>query len=116
MFVSKKIINFIKKVLGFLYKITVIPLKFTVLFILEQIKKLCKFIFKTGRTAKSGVYYSNQKYKTGKNASKGFALYYRNSYKNNGNIDGKTAKSIAGIIKKDSAKNQKTLEKPNGKR
>ena len=40
---------------------------------------------------------------------------YQNGFKNNKNIrniNRKTAKSIAGIIEKDSVKKQKTLEKP----
>ena len=101
MFVSKKIIDFIKKVLKFIYKITVIPLKIAVLFIFKQIKRLCKFTLKTFKKTKSHVYYKNQKRRLSQSASKGFELY-----KNYRVIDGKTAKNIAGIIKKDSAKKQ----------
>ena len=106
MFVSKKIIDFIKKVLGFIYKITVIPLKTAVLFILRQIKRLCKFILKTFKITKSRMYYGNQKRRLSHSASRGFELY-----KNYRVIDGKTAKNIAGIIKKDSAKTQKPIAK-----
>jgi len=106
MFVSKKIIDFIKKVLRFLYKITVIPLKMTVLFILKQIKRLCKFILKTLKITKSRLYYASEKRKMNKSASRGFGLY-----KNIRVADGKTAKNLVKIIKKDSVKTQKTLRK-----
>ena len=92
MFVSKKIIDFIRKVLRFLYNITVIPLKIAVLFILKQIRNLFKI---TG----SRLYYENEKRKMVRNSSRGFGLYK------------KTAKNIAGIIKKDSAKKQKPIDK-----
>ena len=110
MFVSKKIIDFIKKTLRFLYKITVIPVKTAILFIFSQIKRLLLFILKTLKKSKSRLYYENEKRKIGKNASKGFDLY-RNAGKNNGNIDVKTAKSIVRIIEKDSGKKQKPIEK-----
>ena len=77
-FMAEKIINFIKKVLGFIYKITVIPAKNIILFLFKQIKNLLLFI--TGR-----AYYANEKRKM--------------------------AKIINKIIKKDSVKSQKTLEK-----
>jgi len=114
MFVSKKIIDFIRKVLRFLYKITIIPLKMLVLFILKQIKRLFKFILSMLGMAKSSLYYANEKQKISKNASKGFGIY-KNSYKNYKDTDKKTAKNIAEIIKKDSAKSQKPLEKSKGK-
>jgi len=110
MFISRKIIDFVKKVLRFLYKITVIPLKMAVLFTLKQLKRLIRFVLEIIRMTKSRLYYANEKRKINKDALKGFNLY-GNSRKNNGNIDGKTAKSIVEIIKKDSEKNQKTLEK-----
>jgi len=114
MFVSRKIIDFVKKVLRFLYKITVIPLKLAVLFILRQLKSLIGFVLETLRITKSGAYYLNEKHKISQNASKGFDLY-KSSRKNNRDINGKTAKRNGKIIKKDSAKNQKTLEKSKGK-
>ena len=110
MFVSKKIIDFIRKVLRFIYKITVLPLKTAVLFILKQLKRLLKFILKSFKITKGNLYYGYEKRRIAKSASKGFGLY-----ENNRDIDGKTAKNIAGIIEKDSAKNQKTLEKPKKK-
>ena len=106
MFASKKIIDFIKKVLKFLYKITIVPFKMTVLFILKQIKRLYKFMLKTFGTAKGDLYYINQRRKMKRGASRGFGLY-----KNNKAIDGKTAKNLVKIIEKDSAKKQKPLEK-----
>ena len=110
MFVSKKIIDFIKSVLRFLYKITVIPVKTGIIFVFGQIKRLFKFILRTLKKSKSRAYYENEKRKTSKNASKGFGLY-KNSGKNYANIDVKTAKNIARIIEKDSEKKQKPLEK-----
>ena len=85
MFVSKKIISFIKKVLRFLYNITIIPLKMTVLFIIKQIKRLCKSILKTVKIINNNLYYIN--------------------------VKRKTAKNILRIIKKDSVKNQNPLKK-----
>ena len=106
MFVSKKIIDFIKKVLNFIYKITVIPIKKTVLLVLKQLKRFAALILKTGGAAKSRMYYENEKRRLSQSASRGFELY-----KNYGNTNGKTAKNIAEIIEKDSAKNQKPIKK-----
>jgi hypothetical protein len=78
----------------------------TVLFIIKQIKRLRKFILKTVKIIKYNLYYINKKRKMKRSASRGFELY-----KNNKNIDGKTAKNILRIIKKDSVKNQNSLKK-----
>jgi len=86
--VSKKIIEFIKKVLKFLYKITIIP-----------IKRFYGFLLKTGVSAGNNLYYINQKQKIKKSASKGFGLY-KNKSKNN-----------FKITEKDSVKKHKTLKK-----
>jgi len=110
MFLSKKIIDFIKRVLRFLYKITVIPIKIAVLFILGQMKRLVGFILKMLKISKSNLHYENEKRKAGRNASRGFDLY-QTGFKNKLNIDGKTAKNLEKIIEKDSAKNQKAIEK-----
>jgi hypothetical protein len=103
---SKKIIDFIKKVLRFLFKITIIPLKMTGLFIFKQIKRLFKFIVKIFEITKNHLYYTSEKHRMNKSASHGFGLY-----KNIRIADGKTAKNLVKIIKKDSVKKQKPLEK-----
>ncbi|MCL1858827.1 MAG: spore cortex biosynthesis protein YabQ [Oscillospiraceae bacterium] len=105
-FMSKKIIDFIKRLLKFLYKITVIPVKITVLFILKQLKKLSGFMLRIFKKTQGNLYYGREKRKIAKDGSRGFGLY-----KNNSNINGKTAKNIGKIIEKDSAKSQKPLEK-----
>jgi len=110
-FMAGKIIAFIKKVLKFIYKITVIPVIKTVLFILKLLKKLSGFMLKTFDRAKGGVYYKNEKRKIIRDSSRGFDLYKPKS-----KPDRKTAKNIAEIMRKDSAKNQKTIEKTNKKR
>jgi len=105
-FMSRKIINFIKQVLGFIYKITVIPLKKIVLFIVKLLKRFLGLIIKICVKTKGGLYYKNEKRKMAKDALGGFGLY-----KNNSKIDGKTAKNIAEIMEKDSEKKQKPIEK-----
>ncbi|MCL2095468.1 MAG: spore cortex biosynthesis protein YabQ [Oscillospiraceae bacterium] len=117
MFLSKKIIDSIKKALGFLYKITVIPVKYSVLFILRNIRKLLYFILGVLKILKSDINYIKEKRKLTLDASRGFNLYktdkkiYKKYYKNHK----KTAKSLGQIIKKDSVKNQETIEKSTGK-
>jgi len=110
MFVSKKIIDFIKMCLSFLYKITVIPLKIAVLFILSRLNSLRKLILKTYKTLRRRLHYKHEKRKIGKSASRGFELY-ANSFKNNKNINRKTAKSIVQTIENDRINSQKTLGK-----
>jgi len=109
MFVSKKIIDFIKKVLKFLYSITIMPLKMTVLLILKQIKRLCKLILKTFKLTKSYLYFIGERHRMKKSASRGFKLY--KNIKNIRAANGKTAKNLVKIIEKDSVKKQKSIKK-----
>ena len=113
-FMSKKIIDFIKKVLRFIYKITVIPVKKTVLLILKLLKKLLAFMLKTSGKIKGGMYYKNQKREAVRDGLRGFYLYENNRHINKKNK--KTAKNINRIIEKDSAKEQKPIEKSKKKR
>jgi len=112
MFASKKIIEFIKKILAFICNITVIPLKKFILFMFKQIKRLFGFVFKTAGEVKILAYYGKEKRNLSKNASKGFSLY---KDKNNKIIYEKTVKNIGKITEKDSVKKQKPIEKPNEK-
>jgi len=93
MFLSKKIIDFIKRVLGFLYKITVIPVKTAVLFLLRRLIKFICFILKISGRSKARLYYEKEKIKVRK-----------------------VSKSLGRIIKKDSVKTQKAIEKPTKKK
>jgi len=75
MFVSRKIIDFIKKVLKFLKKITVTPIKMTVLFIINQLKRFSTFIFRLHMRIRHNLYYRTEKRKFSNSASYGFGLY-----------------------------------------
>jgi len=110
MLAAKIIIGFIKKVLDYIYKITVIPLKTAILYIVKQITKLCGFILRIFNKTRDGLYYKSRKRSMAESASKGFGLY-----KNNKSLSKKTAKSIAKITGKDSAKTHKAIEKMKGK-
>jgi len=90
MFLSKKIIDFIKRVLRFLYKITVIPVKTAILFILGRLRKFICFILKISRRSRARLYYGREKQKV--------------------------SKSLVRIIKKDSVKSQKAIVKPGKKK
>ena len=94
-FVSRKIINFIKKVLKFLKKITVVPVKIAVLFLIKQIKRLNKFIFKLCIRIQNNLYYKNEKHNISHSASYGFGLYTASKLKKNK----KVPKYIVNMLK-----------------
>ncbi|MCL2773675.1 MAG: spore cortex biosynthesis protein YabQ [Oscillospiraceae bacterium] len=74
-FVSKKIIDFIKMILRFIKKITITPMKIAILFIIKQLKYLIQFIFRQSVKTKNNMYYKSEKRKISHDASYGFGLY-----------------------------------------
>ena len=84
-FMAEKIIAFIRMILRFIYKITVIPVKKTILFIFGLIIKFLKFMLRIFKKIKATIYFKSEKRKIIKESSKGFGLY-----KNNKRINQKT--------------------------
>jgi len=82
---AEKIIAFIRMILRFIYKITVIPVKKTILFIFGLIIKFLKFMLRIFKKIKATIYFKSEKRKIIKESSKGFGLY-----KNNKRINQKT--------------------------
>lgn len=97
-FVSKKIIDFIRKVLDFLIKITIIPLKTAALFIVKQLRRLNKFIFRLCMRTQRSLYYKIEKRKISHSASYGFGLY---TFSVNPGLkkNKKMTKYVSGILK-----------------
>lgn len=75
MFVSTKIIEFIKRMLRFIYSITVKPLKIMILFIIKIINKQIRFVKRVFSNAKNYIGYANERKKISKMAGRGFNLY-----------------------------------------
>ena len=75
MFISTKIIEFIRRLLRVIYNLTVRPLKIAVLFILNFIKKQAGFMSKLFGSVKSHAGDLYERKKTFKLAANGFNLY-----------------------------------------
>ena len=74
-FVSAKIIDFIKRMLRFIYNITVKPLKIAVLFSVRLMKKQAEFMLKKFKSIKIYAGYIYEREKLSKMAGRGFDLY-----------------------------------------
>ena len=75
MFMAKKIIDFIRRVLNFIKSITIVPAKKLTILIARLIKRFALFIFAQIRTAKANAYYKRQKNSAKRAALRGFDLY-----------------------------------------
>ena len=87
MFMARKIIDFISRVLNFIKSVTVVPAVRLALFVFKTLKQL-------GRQAKRESYYSRQKNKARREASRGFGLY---KYKK---VPAAVSRGVAAEIKK----------------
>ena len=75
MFVSAKIIEFVKQMLRLIYNITVKPVKIMILFIINLLKKYFKFMLKVFADIKNYIIYIHERGKISKMAGRGFDLY-----------------------------------------
>ena len=75
MFMAKKIIDFIKRVLNFIKSITVVPAVKLILFIIKLLKKFSCFMLERFKAAREYNYYKKEMSAAKREASRGFNLY-----------------------------------------
>lgn len=104
MFLSKKIIDFIKRMLNFLYSITIKPMKSLILFIVAIAKKQAGYIAEIYLRIKNSLVYASELRNMSRTAGRGFDLY----------SDSKTriSKGNMKLIKNTGLRNAKPESKP----